>query len=146
MALTPDLTTLSIYCDGGARGNPGPAASAFVVIAQNQVIHQAGQSLGATTNNVAEYTAVLLAMQWLSEKVRAENWNLHTVNFYLDSNLVVNQITGKFKIKHPNLQRLHQQVSHLLAGLSLSINFAYIPRSRNYLADALVNRTLDSSR
>ena len=139
---TTNYSTLDIYCDGGARGNPGPAAAAFVVASAGSSIHQSGQSLGPTTNNVAEYTAVKLALDWLVTYTNSHP--VTQVNFFLDSNLVVNQINGQFKTKQPHLKSLHSQVTHQLAQLKLPITFSYIPRSRNYRADALVNQTLDS--
>lgn len=143
MALTHKPSTLSIYCDGGARGNPGPAASAFVVIVRGQVVHQAGQSLGPATNNVAEYTAVHLALQWLSKN---QDLASNICNFYLDSNLVVNQLNGLFKTKHAPLRELMLKIKTLEQQIHFPVTYTHIPRFRNHLADSLVNRTLDSSR
>lgn len=131
---------LSVYCDGGARGNPGPAASAFVVKdASGQVIYRQGIYLGIATNNQAEYQAVIQAIKWLSA-----NHPASPANFYLDSQLVVNQLMGRFKIKDQALKIKHLEIMKLIASHKLEIaNFVYIPRAQNSIADFQVNLTLD---
>lgn len=133
---------LSIYCDGGSRGNPGPAASAFVVLDENQnLIHQQGFLLGTTTNNQAEYQAVIEALKWLSTSA----YCLVPIQFYLDSLLVVNQIKGLYKIKDANLKIKYLTIKKLLSQLNLLVNFTHVIRTLNFRADSLVNSTLDSS-
>ncbi|MEK7155023.1 MAG: ribonuclease HI family protein [Patescibacteria group bacterium] len=134
---------LNIYCDGGARGNPGPAASAFIVKdSSGQIIHEQGFYLGTSTNNQAEYQAVIESLKWLS----TTNYKLSTVNYYLDSQLVVNQLKGTFKVKDENLKLKKQEVEKLLDQLGqLEIrNFVYVPRTQNSRADFVVNKTLDN--
>ena len=133
---------LKVNCDGGARGNPGPAASAFVVFdSSGQVIHHLGKYLGEGTNNQAEYEAVLMAVNWLGQ-----NYPQAEVEFRLDSQLVVNQLQGNFKIKNPSLNKIYSQINNLILEKQLKINrFSYVPRGRNYLADNLVNQTLDKN-
>ena len=105
---------LSVYCDGGARGNPGPAASAFVVLdSAGQLVHEQGFFLGTATNNQAEYQAVLEALRWLASYQPAQDHHL-IVNFYLDSQLVVNQINGFWKIKDSILRQLVSEVKKLI--------------------------------
>jgi|SRR3989344_2808047 len=135
---------LSVYCDGGARGNPGPAASAFVVLdSAGQLVHEQGFFLGTATNNQAEYQAVLEALRWLASYQPAQDHHL-IVNFYLDSQLVVNQINGFWKIKDSILRQKVSEVKKLIENCKLEIvNFVYIPRIRNSRADLLVNVTLD---
>ena len=87
---------LKIFCDGGARGNPGPAAAAFVVFSGNKTLAKEGKYLGSTTNNQAEYNAVLLAMKWLLKN--KSNIDGKKVDFYLDSELVVKQLMGEYKV------------------------------------------------
>jgi ribonuclease HI len=132
---------LSIYCDGGARGNPGPAASAFVVFdAEGKIVFQQGDYLNSTTNNLAEYRAVFNAVQWLGK-----NFPQGSVNFYLDSQLVVNQLKGLFKIKEPGLIKLHQEIQTAISEYKLpKFSFKYVPREKNFMADKLVNETLDA--
>lgn len=140
----PITKTLRVFCDGGARGNPGPAASAFVAIDEyGRLIHQQGFYLGVTTNNQAEYQAVIEALRWLS----TTNHELLTVNFYLDSQLVVNQLKGEFKIKNQVLKMKKGEVENLLdqLGQLKIINFSFVPREQNSAADLLVNQTLDEA-
>lgn len=135
-------TLLKIYCDGGARGNPGPAAAAFVVERQDKVIFKNAKFLGNATNNVAEYSAVLFAMKWLSN---FSNKAFDEVRFVLDSELVVKQLAGLFKIKNENLRSLYFSVKEEEKKIPLRISFAAVPRNKNRLADLLVNRTLDEN-
>ena len=133
---------LKIYCDGGARGNPGSAAAAFVVERQGRVIFKNAKFLGNATNNVAEYSAVLLAMKWLSNFSEKE---FEEVLFVLDSELVVKQLTRLFKIKNENLRSLYFSVKEEEKKIPLRISFAAVPRNKNRLADLLVNRKLDEN-
>lgn len=135
---------VKIFTDGGSRGNPGPAASAFVVVDDtlNKILYRQGFYLGATTNNQAEYRAVLYALQWLA----ANQSNISNVQFCLDSQLVVNQVKGIYKIKDPALKIHLDNLRRVLAeNIKIPVMFTYVPRAQNYQADALVNSTLDSS-
>lgn len=140
--MTTNDKHLLIYCDGGSRGNPGPAASAFVVLdSSGHQFFQQGFFLGETTNNQAEYQAVIEALKWLTSQVTN---NQLTINFYLDSELVVRQLTGVYKIKDENLKTKHTEIKKLIANCQLLIaNFAHVPREQNKPADLLVNQTLD---
>lgn len=136
---------LNVYCDGGARGNPGPAASAFVVKENTgKILHKQGFYLGIATNNQAEYQAVLEALKFLNTSPLA----LNTVTFYLDSLLVVNQLNKKFKIKDDILKEKFAEIRNYLeqlGQLEIRIIFNYVPRSYNYQADKIVNETLDNA-
>lgn len=144
---------IKIYADGGARGNPGPAASAFLAMKEDEVIHKESSFLGKTTNNVAEYKAVILALRWLDKYNDIST--SYKVRFYLDSELIVNQIKGKYKIKSKRLKPMLAEVKNLEDKISNKINekskqssvltYHSIPRSQNKLADHLVNKVLDSS-
>jgi len=136
---------LNIYCDGGSRGNPGPAASAFVVMGPlREVIHKEGVYLGISTNNVAEYTAVLISLKWLSNLI-VSHPEIASVNYYLDSLLVTSQILVKYKVKDLRLKNLNQEIVLMLKHLSfINFNFHNIPRSQNALADGQVNQILDN--
>ncbi|MBI4099796.1 ribonuclease HI family protein [Candidatus Microgenomates bacterium] len=130
---------LIIFCDGGARGNPGPAAGAFVVYNDaGNLREKRGKYLGETTNNVAEYQAVIMALEWLVQ-------NPAEADFRLDSNLVVNQLNGTFKVKDAKLRELLLKVRELEAKVVLPLTYSYVPREKNMVADALVNQTLDNS-
>lgn len=135
--------TLKIYSDGGARGNPGPAAAAFVVIEDGKVIHKDNEYLNKKTNNEAEYFGVLMGLKWLSDN-QQEYLNYH-ISYNLDSELVTKQINGQYKIKSPNLKPLISKVQKLIEGIDNKIVFVSLPRSRNSLADSLVNQALDEN-
>jgi len=137
------MTNLSIYTDGGSRGNPGPSASAFVVYdSQNQIVFEQGRYIGITTNNQAEYQAVLFALTWLS----TSQYTTSQVTFYLDSLLVASQLNGTYKIKDENLKKIYLEINNMIRNSKLEIvNFVHIPRAQNSRADFIVNQTLDSS-
>lgn len=128
---------LSVFTDGGARGNPGPAATGVVIKdEQGKVVHQFGQTIGEATNNVAEYRAVIDALEWILTQAPPDK-----INFYLDSALVVHQLRGEWKIKEAHLKQLAAAVHRL--ETNLAITYAAIPREKNFQADALVNQALD---
>jgi ribonuclease HI len=135
------LDSLKIYCDGGARGNPGPGASAFIVEKEGKVVFKQGKYLGRTTNNAAEYQGVLMAMSWLKKN----HGETEEINFVLDSELVANQLSGKFKIKNENLRNLFYSIKEIEKSLPIKIFYQAVPRSKNKLADLLVNQTLDEN-
>lgn len=134
--------SLKIYCDGGARGNPGPAASSFVVEKQGKVIHKESKFLGTGTNNVAEYNAVVLAVNWLDKNF---NFPGEKVLVVLDSELVARQLSGTYKIKNENLRNLFYTIKNLEEKISTKIIYISVPRSKNKIADFLVNKTLDEN-
>lgn len=132
---------LKIYSDGGARGNPGPAAAAFVVIKDGKVIHESSFYLGETTNNVAEYQGLLKVLEWLNKKFSVKK--NADVDIFLDSLLVVNQLNGKYKIKSTKLIPLAKESKKLERNFSGKIIYNFIPREKNKLADRLLNNVLD---
>ncbi|MBL7036815.1 ribonuclease HI family protein [Candidatus Microgenomates bacterium] len=134
---------LKIYCDGGSRGNPGPAASAFVVTEKGKVIGEGSNYLGTNTNNVAEYNSVLLAMIWL-EKFSRKN-KLSRVLFNLDSQLIQRQLTGVYKVKNQILKEYFTKIISLQNSFDFKVIFEWSYRDKNKLADELVNVTLDKS-
>lgn len=137
------MQKIKIYCDGGSRGNPGPAACAFVVVDESEnIIFQQGVFLGVVTNNQAEYYGVIHALNWLLGQPEIV---IKFETFILDSQLIVNQINGSFKINDENLRVRHRQVIELLKQLNISNkSFTLVRREHNSRADALVNITLDS--
>jgi len=130
-----------IHTDGGSRGNPGPAASAFVVEKNSEIIFKGSKYLGKVTNNFAEYTGVVIALQWLLENLDLEIGE--SVNFVLDSELVVRQLNGLYKVKDENLQKLFAEVKVLINKTGKKIIFKNVPREQNKIADQLVNEELD---
>ncbi len=140
------MNSILINTDGGARGNPGPSAIGVVIKTENgQVLAELSRNIGQTTNNIAEYSAVISALEWLSEnKKQITNNKEQMIKFYLDSTLVVNQLNGLFKVKDSHLRELLLQVRQLEQEVGGSISYAYIPREKNQRADYLVNKALDS--
>jgi tryptophan 2,3-dioxygenase len=126
-----------VHVDGGARGNPGPAAAAAVVSAPDgRVLDEASVTLGHATNNVAEYRALLLGLE------RAAALGASEVEVVNDSELIARQVDGSYKVKSADLRPLHEQVMAALAGFE-RWSIRSVPRAENSAADALVNRALD---
>ncbi len=134
---------LIIHTDGGARGNPGPAAVGVVIQQEEKILAQFGKRIGKTTNNVAEYTGVIEALTWLKENPMNQLTDQPIIQFFLDSNLVVNQLNGTFKIKDTNLRLLLSKIRTLEQEINGEIYYTYIPREQNTQADLLVNGALD---
>jgi ribonuclease HI len=128
---------LKIYTDGGSRGNPGPSASGYVIMDENnRIIADEGLYLGITTNNQAEYTALKLALEHCLKLGAKE------VEVFMDSLLVVNQMQGIFKVKNRDLWPIHDAIKTLTTKFN-KVSFQHVPREMNKLADAAVNRALD---
>ncbi len=129
---------LRLFTDGAARGNPGPAGLG-VVIEDDQGMRLRGlhRYLGIATNNEAEYHALIEGLKALTE------WKPDRLEIYLDSKLVVEQVKGKYKVKKPELQRLHKQATELLDRFG-EVSVGHVERSRNRGADALANRAIDA--
>lgn len=132
---------LHVFCDGGSRGNPGPAACAFVVYSDDRLLHKAGKYLGINTNNYAEYSAVLLAMEWIKESSGIEE-----VLFTLDSELVVKQLNGEYKVKSTSLQPFFTSIKSIQNALPFNTIFTHSMREENKESDALVNEILDDNK
>jgi ribonuclease HI len=130
-----------VHVDGGARGNPGPAAAAAVLsdAVSGQVLDEATEFLGHTTNNVAEYRGLLLGL------ARAAALGADTVEVINDSELVAKQVNGEYKVKHPDMKVLHAEALQALEGFDAWV-IRSVPRAQNADADALVNQALDAAR
>ncbi|MGA8475547.1 MAG: ribonuclease HI family protein [Candidatus Cybelea sp.] len=127
----------TLFADGGSRGNPGPAASAAVLLdPAGELVEEVGAYLGVATNNVAEWTALVLGL----EAALARGIRRLTVR--LDSELVVKQLRGEYRVKHAGLQPLHRRAMKLLRAFE-DVDVAHVPRKQNARADRLVNRVLD---
>ena len=139
------MKKLKIYLDGGARGNPGLAAIGFVIKdATNQIISQRGQFIGKATNNQAEYQALIAVFNWLKDYQQTHQKSLEQVDLFLDSQLVVKQMQGIYKIKSAKIKFLWQKAKELESKLwPLKIYYHLIPRSLNWQADCLLNQALD---
>lgn len=125
-----------IFTDGGARGNPGPAAIGVVFTENGAMTHEFKECIGSTTNNQAEYRAVLLALQ------KAKELGFTHLDFKIDSELVVEQLNRRFKVKDKGLSILFVQAWNQLGHFS-KVTFTHIPREQNKEADRLVNEALD---
>lgn len=136
---------ITIHTDGGSRGNPGHAATGVVVYNDATPLFESGEYLGITTNNVAEYTAVIRALDWLiAQRSTLPHVAGESLQFKLDSQLVVEQLCGRYSVKQPHILELVRQVRHKLTLLGIPAQFTYVPRKDNAHADALVNQALDA--
>lgn len=131
---------VTIFTDGGARGNPGPAATGVVIKdGTGKNIAAYGEYLGEATNNTAEYRAILSAL------IKAKTLGATTVDCFLDSLLVVEQLNRQWKVKEPHLQKLFVQTWNAAAQFKKA-TFTHVRREKNKEADAFVNKTLDRHR
>jgi ribonuclease HI len=128
-----------VHVDGGSRGNPGPAAAAAVVSTPDgDVLDEAALTLGRATNNVAEYRGLLLGLE------RARALGATEVDVVNDSELVARQISGAYKVKHPDMRPLYLEAMQALRGFE-RWSVRSVPRAQNAAADALVNQALDAA-
>ncbi len=140
-----DVLAITIYTDGGSRGNPGPAATGTHIEDQNEkILAEIGKTIGITTNNVAEYKAIIEGLSWVLEN-KNNLINLKKVNFLMDSNLAAMQLNGIYKIKNPGLRILLFKAREIEAQIKLPITYKHIPREENKKADRLVNIALDNA-
>jgi len=131
---------LVVHVDGGARGNPGPAAAGAVISTPaGDVLTDAAEAIGVATNNVAEYRGLLLGLQCARELGASE------VDVVNDSELVAKQVNGVYKVKHPDMKPLHAAAIKALEGFD-RWSIRSVPRAQNADADALVNQALDAQR
>ncbi|MCF8524997.1 MAG: bifunctional RNase H/acid phosphatase [Rhodoluna sp.] len=132
------LMKLIIEADGGSRGNPGLSGAGAVVIdaASGNILREISEAVGIATNNVAEYSAVIFALEAAFEIDPAAE-----IVVRMDSKLVVEQMSGRWKIKHPDMLSLGARVQQLISGKN--VEFVWIPREQNVLADALANKAMD---
>ena len=130
-----------VYADGGSRGNPGVAGSGAVVYAADgrtalrDIVYVVGKK---ASNNVAEYHGLLRGLE------AARDLGARTVEVYMDSKLVVEQMSGRWKIKHPDMQKLALEARRLVEGFE-NVTFAWVPRGKNAVADALSNQAMDAA-
>ncbi len=134
---TPTPKKITLYADGGARGNPGPAgAGAYLEDGEGKPVARIYKYLGETTNNVAEYTALIFG---LKEALRHKP---KKIEIRMDSQLVVRQISGEYRVKEPTLIKLFEQAQSLLSQFS-AFEIEHIPREKNKEADKLANLAID---
>jgi ribonuclease HI len=127
----------TLFADGGSRGNPGPAASGAVLLdPAGELVEEIGAYLGVTTNNVAEWTALVLGLEAAAKR------GIRRLAIRLDSELVVKQLRGEYRVKHAGLQPLYRRAVQLLRAFA-EVDIRHVPRKQNAVADKLVNRLLD---
>jgi len=129
---------IDIYSDGASRGNPGDAAYAFVYVEDGEIVERRTAYIGRKTNNQAEYHAVVNALEHALEQ------DVNRVRFHSDSQLLVNQCNGKWRVKDAQLRKLHDRVQNLRDRFE-AVTFTHLPRENEYIAEAdhLCNETLD---
>lgn len=136
------LDVVELFCDGGSRGNPGPAAIGAVLYdpttTPSAVIAEISETIGVATNNVAEYTALLRGLE------RAVELGARRIRVRADSLLLIEQLKGNYKVKNAGLRPLWQQARELLRRFD-AIDLQHVRREQNTAADALVNRALDNA-
>lgn len=131
---------LIINTDGASKGNPGPAAYGYIIKTDTGVIlHQEGKALGETTNNFAEYSGVLEALKYIKSHFSAKA--PHDILVKADSQLLVRQLTGAYKVKHPNIKPFVEKIKFLEAELG-KVSYQHVPREQNFIADRLANKAL----
>ncbi len=129
---------VKLYADGGSRGNPGPSASGFVIKNEHdELLETWNKYLGITTNNQAEYHALVAGLEWCKQR------NVRRVYVFLDSLLAVNQMKGVYKVKNRDLWTLYETAKKLVAGFEF-VQFTHVPRELNKDADREVNKALDA--
>lgn len=137
------METIFVNTDGGARGNPGPAAvGVYVTDAAGQVIREVKQTIGNATNNYAEYYAVSLALETLKQLYGKRTKELD-IQVRLDSELVKKQLSGEYQIKEPGLVPLFIEIHNQRVSSFPRLTFTHVPRAQNKEADRLVNEALD---
>lgn len=129
-----------LFTDGGARGNPGIAGAGAVLCQKDGTVAQKIQvKLGIRTNNQAEYEGLLAGLQMATKE------KIQKLTVFMDSNLIVEQMSGRFKVKNPELRELHQAAMKLAVKIPF-LTFQHIPREKNKLADEMANRAMDAQK
>jgi ribonuclease HI len=132
-----------VFTDGGARGNPGPAAlGVFIQDENGKELASIGKTLGETTNNVAEYSAIVEGFNWLLRNKQKSN--ITGVNFYMDSQLACSQLNGLYKVKNSRIREFVFEIRQKETELGVPISYAHVRREQNTKADFMVNQALDN--
>lgn len=133
---------INVYTDGGSRGNPGHSGYGLVIYDESKkILFKESKYLGIKTNNEAEYGALIGALEWISQNF--EKHNFTEINFFADSQLLVRQVQGLYKVKAVHLKPLFNTVKNLLTQINLPYSFKDIRRESNELADELANCAMD---
>lgn len=130
------MKCIDVYIDGGSRGNPGPSGIGVVLYDSKKKIKDFSKYIGLTTNNIAEYNAVIYGLQ------EALFLKADEIKLYLDSELVAQQLKGEYRVKDTDLKPLFEQALHLIRGFK-KVEIINIPREKNKEADKLVNKAIN---
>lgn len=137
------ITTLTLFTDGGARGNPGPSGIGVSVVDQdNQEVYAYGEAIGVATNNEAEYLGFLHSLTWVTHQTLSPET---TLTWKLDSQLVVEQLNKRWKVKDARMRGYAEQAWKVLGSLPYSFQIVHVRRAENKRADELVNQALDQA-
>ena len=129
---------LTLYIDGAAKGNPGHAGIGVIICQEGEVIKNISTYIGTTTNNIAEYTALIYGLQ------EALIMKAETLTIYTDSQLLFRQLNGQYKVRNSNITNLFRQIQHLLSGLP-RVSIEHIPRQQNRGADKLATKAVQQA-
>lgn len=132
------MDNIKVWTDGGSRGNPGPAAIGIVIEVNGQKHARIGKCIGEATNNIAEYTAVSEALSYIEQNI-----GKCVAEFFIDSELVVKQLNGEYKVKDEKLKPLFFEIREKFINLGGQIKYTHVRREHNREADELVNKALD---
>jgi len=127
---------LTLYTDGASRNNPGEAGAGIFIMRDGERLEGIARYLGSTTNNIAEYTAAIIGLE------RAVQLGARSVKLFADSELMVKQLNGLYKVKNEGLKPLHAKAKELISRIG-KVEVRYIPREQNKQADALANKAID---
>lgn len=130
---------LTIHTDGGSLNNPGPAAIGFLIHEGQNCLYRHSEAIGVATNNVAEYTALIRALSYVKTHFSGK---IQHIAIIADSELMIRQVNGLYKVKHIDIKPLHTQVKILEMELAVPITYTHVLREKNTEADALVKKAL----
>ncbi|QQS44516.1 ribonuclease HI family protein [Candidatus Roizmanbacteria bacterium] len=133
---------ITVHTDGGSLNNPGQAAIGFHIDEGSRRIHDHSEAIGIASNNVAEYTALIRALTYLRDKIAVKELNVERILVIADSELMIKQVTGLYKVKNPDIRTLFNQVKVLEMELGVPISYKHVLRAENSEADALVKKAL----
>lgn len=133
---------ITVHTDGGSLNNPGQAAIGFHIDEGSRRIHEHSEAIGIASNNVAEYTALIRALTYLRDNITAKKIDIDTILVIADSELMIKQVTGLYKVKNPDIRTLFNQIKVLEMEIGLPISYKHVLRAENAQADALVKKAL----
>ncbi|HUD09907.1 MAG TPA: ribonuclease HI family protein [Patescibacteria group bacterium] len=137
------MSKITVFTDGGARGNPGPAAlGVFIQDEHGKELARIGKTIGEATNNVAEYSAIIEGLNWLLEN--KQRLDIESANFFMDSQLACSQLNGVYKVKNARIREFVFAIRQKEMELGIQIAYAHVHREQNTKADFMVNQALDN--